>query len=141
MGADINASIGSRTSNNDERDNNPNNNIEETTALSPQDLLIGPCANPRTNHKGHLYIDLLSQLDLRAASTYFQNDSGYDTLINPGSNARKIPTRPFPNPKKALQISKKCKENLPWNNKRSSSHPNLTQSQKGQIQELHSSKN
>lgn len=84
----MNASIRSRTSNNNERDNNPNNNIEETTALSPQDLLIGPCANPRINHRGHLYIDLLSQLDLRAASTYFQNDSGYDNWINPATQEK-----------------------------------------------------
>ena len=109
MGADINASIGSRTSNNDERDNNPNNNIEETTALSPQDLLIGPCANPRTNHKGHLYIDLLSQLDLRAASTYFQNDSGYDTWINPATQ-EKYQLDHFLIPRKHFKLVKNVKK-------------------------------
>jgi len=107
MGADINASIGSRTSNNNERDNNPN--IEETIALSPQDLLIGPCANPRINHKGHLYIDLLSQLDLRAASTYFQNESGYDTWINPATQ-EKYQLDHFLIPRKHFKLVKNVKK-------------------------------
>ena len=88
MGADINASIGSKKSSDNESDNSQNNNIQESFSTSPQQLLIGPCANPKINHKGQLYINLLSQLDLRAASTYFQNNSGYDTWINPATKEK-----------------------------------------------------
>ena len=109
MGADINASIGSRTSNNNAKDNNPNSNIEETFASSPQDLLIGPCGNPKTNHKGHLYIDLLSQLDLRVASTFFQNDSGYDTWINPATQ-EKFQLDHFLIPRKHFKLVKNSKK-------------------------------
>mmetsp|Transcript_17839 Transcript_17839/g.25395 ORF Transcript_17839/g.25395 Transcript_17839/m.25395 type:complete len:496 (+) Transcript_17839:690-2177(+) len=87
MGADINASIGSRALDNNETNNN-NAEFKETLNISPQHLLIGPCANPKTNNKGNLYINLLSQLDLRAASTYFQNDNGYDTWINPATQEK-----------------------------------------------------
>ena len=43
MGADINASIGSKKSSDDESDNSQNNNIQESFSTSPQQLLIGPC--------------------------------------------------------------------------------------------------
>ena len=114
MGADINASIGSRNSQNDEHDNN--NNVEESSETSPQHLLIGPCTNPKTNHKGQFYINLLSQLDLRAASTFFHNTSGYDTWINPATK-EKHQLDHFLIPRQQFKVVKNVKKNLLRSNK------------------------
>ena len=80
MGADLNASIGTRT--------NPEEKDDDSDSISPLETLIGPCGNPRTNKKGDQYKNLMLQLDLRAVSTFFCNSKGYDTWRNPATDEK-----------------------------------------------------
>ncbi len=81
MGADLNASIGTRMNAEEEEDDDNNN-------ISPLETLIGPCGNPRTNKKGDQYKNLMLQLDLRAVSAFFCNEKGYDTWRNPATDEK-----------------------------------------------------
>ena len=73
VGADINASIGTRQKSDDE---------SESTNI------LGPCGNPRKNERGEMILNLLRQTDLRAVTTYFNSTNGHDTWTHPATKEK-----------------------------------------------------
>jgi len=75
MGAYLKASIGTRL--NDANDNK-----------DPSVGLFSPHGNPWRNARGEFIIRILTQFQMRAASTFFESSKGHDTWINPAMKVK-----------------------------------------------------
>jgi len=77
IGANINATTGNR-----------NTIIRDTNDEDMIPTLIGPHGNPRINASSELVLIMLCELNLRAASTLFDNNGKHDTWILPGTKQK-----------------------------------------------------
>ena len=76
IGADINASIGTRTS---LENDNPQEKIESHLDTDPAQQLLGPFGNPKKSKSGDKILNLMREFQLRAASTFYDNNRKYNT--------------------------------------------------------------
>jgi hypothetical protein len=81
IGADTNASIGTRTS--AVLNNNPSIVCEEPTETDPIFDLLGPFGNPRLSKTGKGILNIMREFQLRAASSFFDNNNKYNTWLAP----------------------------------------------------------
>ena len=81
IGADLNASIGTRMT------EAPQTNDQEDNDFNPQEdnimELLGPHGNPHRNENGERILNLMREHDLRAASTFFDCNNKHNTWRNP----------------------------------------------------------
>ncbi len=83
IGADINASIGNRATNDpnkrEDDEDEPEPELQEDTISE----LLGPHGNPHRNENGECILNLIREHDLRAASTFFDYNNKCNTWRNP----------------------------------------------------------
>jgi exonuclease III len=82
IGADINSSIGNKTS----LLQNPNSTQDKHDSpldFDPIEQLIGPHGNPQTSKNSHRILNIMRSHNLRAASTFFDNNRKYNTWLSP----------------------------------------------------------
>ena len=87
IGADTNASIGTRASLESE---NLQKKIESHHDSDPARDLLGPNGNPRKSKTGENILNLMREFQLRAASTFYDNNRKYNTWLGlPDPKTRK----------------------------------------------------
>ena len=78
IGADINASIGTKTS---LENDNPQEKIESHLDTDPAQQLLGPFRNPKKSKSGDKILNLMREFQLRAASFFYDNNRKYNTWL------------------------------------------------------------
>ena len=81
IGADTNASIGTRTS--VAPNDNPPIVYEEPAEADPIFELLGPFGNPRLSNTGKGILNMMREFQLRAAGSFFDNNNKYNTWLAP----------------------------------------------------------
>jgi hypothetical protein len=82
IGADINASIGTRLTNGPQR---LEDDMEFEFHEDSIPDLLGPHGNPHRNENGERFLDLMREHDLRAASKFFGSNNKHNTWRDPGN--------------------------------------------------------
>jgi hypothetical protein len=85
MGADVNAALGTS------KQDHQNEKEDETNPFS----ILGPYGIEKRNERGEEILNLAMLLDLRVATSYFQQKNGSATWIHPGTRQRYQPDHIF----------------------------------------------
>ena len=87
IGADINSSIGTKKSLENE---NVQEKVESPLDIDPAQQLLGPFGNPNKSKSSDRILNLMREFQLRAASTFYDNNRKYNTWLGlPNATTKK----------------------------------------------------